>query len=232
MGGTRRGGPEVNIKHSGREDNERERERYRLEREREDRGGKLCAYRLISLGQISAQVSPKYNLYIFALLFSFQIGDPISETVAALIGIEVLIEVLIELVIALIVVLALRAFVIEKGAEVVHEIKRDGAENATKKWTDAMIGAVIDGIGIKKRSESALARAIGIDPNVNGTDVIKTESVKNVNQILRRAILKLKKSQLTVSIVNCFIQFSIKSLIDFSSKSIRTISINIIDCLC
>lgn len=39
MGGTRRGGPEVNIKHSGREDNERERERYRLEREREDRGG-------------------------------------------------------------------------------------------------------------------------------------------------------------------------------------------------
>jgi U1 small nuclear ribonucleoprotein 70kDa len=39
LGGTRRGGPEVNIKHSGREDNERERERYRLEREREDRGG-------------------------------------------------------------------------------------------------------------------------------------------------------------------------------------------------
>lgn len=38
LGGTRRGGPEVNIKHSGREDNERERERYRLEREREDRG--------------------------------------------------------------------------------------------------------------------------------------------------------------------------------------------------
>lgn len=37
MGGTRRGGPDVNIKHSGREDNERERERYRLEREREDR---------------------------------------------------------------------------------------------------------------------------------------------------------------------------------------------------
>ncbi|CAB0037695.1 unnamed protein product [Trichogramma brassicae] len=35
LGGTRRGGPEVNIKHSGREDNERERERYRLERERE-----------------------------------------------------------------------------------------------------------------------------------------------------------------------------------------------------
>jgi hypothetical protein len=30
----------VNIKHSGREDNERERERYRLEREREDRGGR------------------------------------------------------------------------------------------------------------------------------------------------------------------------------------------------
>lgn len=29
----------MNIKHSGREDNERERERYRLEREREDRGG-------------------------------------------------------------------------------------------------------------------------------------------------------------------------------------------------
>lgn len=40
LGGTRRGGPEVNIKHSGREDNERERERYRLEREREDRGGR------------------------------------------------------------------------------------------------------------------------------------------------------------------------------------------------
>lgn len=38
LGGTRRGGPDVNIKHSGREDNERERERYRLEREREDRG--------------------------------------------------------------------------------------------------------------------------------------------------------------------------------------------------
>lgn len=37
LGGTRRGGPEVNIKHSGREDNERERERYRMEREREDR---------------------------------------------------------------------------------------------------------------------------------------------------------------------------------------------------
>ncbi|XP_058457276.1 U1 small nuclear ribonucleoprotein 70 kDa [Malaya genurostris] len=36
LGGTRRGGPDVNIKHSGREDNERERERYRLERERED----------------------------------------------------------------------------------------------------------------------------------------------------------------------------------------------------
>ncbi|XP_055914402.1 U1 small nuclear ribonucleoprotein 70 kDa-like [Eupeodes corollae] len=39
LGGTRRGGADVNIKHSGREDNERERERYRLEREREDRGG-------------------------------------------------------------------------------------------------------------------------------------------------------------------------------------------------
>ena len=38
LGGTRRGGPEVNIKHSGREDNERERERYRLEREREATG--------------------------------------------------------------------------------------------------------------------------------------------------------------------------------------------------
>ncbi|XP_018335363.1 U1 small nuclear ribonucleoprotein 70 kDa [Agrilus planipennis] len=37
LGGTRRGGPDVNIKHSGREDNERERERYRLEREREER---------------------------------------------------------------------------------------------------------------------------------------------------------------------------------------------------
>lgn len=36
LGGTRRGGADVNIKHSGREDNERERERYRLERERED----------------------------------------------------------------------------------------------------------------------------------------------------------------------------------------------------
>lgn len=32
LGGTRRGGPDVNIKHSGREDNDRERERYRLER--------------------------------------------------------------------------------------------------------------------------------------------------------------------------------------------------------
>lgn len=40
LGGTRRGGPEVNIKHSGREDNERERERYRLESQREDRGGR------------------------------------------------------------------------------------------------------------------------------------------------------------------------------------------------
>ncbi|KAI8037975.1 U1 small nuclear ribonucleoprotein 70 kDa [Drosophila gunungcola] len=39
LGGTRRGGNDVNIKHSGREDNERERERYRLEREREDREG-------------------------------------------------------------------------------------------------------------------------------------------------------------------------------------------------
>uniref|UniRef100_A0A1B0FF02 U1 small nuclear ribonucleoprotein 70 kDa n=2 Tax=Glossina TaxID=44049 RepID=A0A1B0FF02_GLOMM len=37
LGGTRRGGNDVNIKHSGREDNKRERERYRLEREREDR---------------------------------------------------------------------------------------------------------------------------------------------------------------------------------------------------
>lgn len=36
LGGTRRGGPDVNIKHSGREDNDRERERYRLERERDD----------------------------------------------------------------------------------------------------------------------------------------------------------------------------------------------------
>ncbi|XKL63726.1 hypothetical protein PGB90_006090 [Kerria lacca] len=33
LGGTRRGGADVNLKHSGREDNERERERYRLERE-------------------------------------------------------------------------------------------------------------------------------------------------------------------------------------------------------
>ncbi|XP_059475918.1 U1 small nuclear ribonucleoprotein 70 kDa-like isoform X1 [Neocloeon triangulifer] len=37
LGGTRRGGPEVNLKHSGREDNERERERYRMERERDMR---------------------------------------------------------------------------------------------------------------------------------------------------------------------------------------------------
>ncbi|CAH0403992.1 unnamed protein product [Chilo suppressalis] len=34
LGGTRRGGADVNIKHSGREDNERERERYRLEQHR------------------------------------------------------------------------------------------------------------------------------------------------------------------------------------------------------
>ncbi|KAJ0184137.1 hypothetical protein K1T71_000560 [Dendrolimus kikuchii] len=38
LGGTRRGGSDVNIKHSGREDNERERERYRLEqRDRDER---------------------------------------------------------------------------------------------------------------------------------------------------------------------------------------------------
>lgn len=37
LGGTRRGGAEVNIKHSGREDNMKEKERYHLEREREDR---------------------------------------------------------------------------------------------------------------------------------------------------------------------------------------------------
>ena len=36
LGGTRRGGVEVNIKHSGREDNQREKERYAA-REREDR---------------------------------------------------------------------------------------------------------------------------------------------------------------------------------------------------
>ncbi|XP_049786820.1 U1 small nuclear ribonucleoprotein 70 kDa [Schistocerca cancellata] len=41
LGGTRRGGPDVNIKHSGREDNERERERYRLERERESARGNI-----------------------------------------------------------------------------------------------------------------------------------------------------------------------------------------------
>jgi hypothetical protein len=35
LGGTRRGGADVNIKHSGREDNERERERYRLEQHRD-----------------------------------------------------------------------------------------------------------------------------------------------------------------------------------------------------
>lgn len=38
LGGTRRGGADVNIKHSGREDNERERERYRLEQRERDRG--------------------------------------------------------------------------------------------------------------------------------------------------------------------------------------------------
>jgi hypothetical protein len=37
LGGTRRGGVEVNIKHSGREDNAREKERYLLEKERENR---------------------------------------------------------------------------------------------------------------------------------------------------------------------------------------------------
>lgn len=42
LGGTRRGGPDVNIKHSGREDNERERERYRLEHEREGRGARAA----------------------------------------------------------------------------------------------------------------------------------------------------------------------------------------------
>ncbi|XP_059050334.1 U1 small nuclear ribonucleoprotein 70 kDa [Achroia grisella] len=36
LGGTRRGGADVNIKHSGREDNERERERYRLEQRDRD----------------------------------------------------------------------------------------------------------------------------------------------------------------------------------------------------
>jgi len=39
LGGTRRGGPDVNLKHSGREDNERERERYRMERERDVSAG-------------------------------------------------------------------------------------------------------------------------------------------------------------------------------------------------
>ncbi|GBP11416.1 U1 small nuclear ribonucleoprotein 70 kDa [Eumeta japonica] len=37
LGGTRRGGADVNVKHSGREDNERERERYRLEQRDRDR---------------------------------------------------------------------------------------------------------------------------------------------------------------------------------------------------
>lgn len=39
LGGTRRGGVEVNIKHSGREDNQREKERYAREREDRMRGG-------------------------------------------------------------------------------------------------------------------------------------------------------------------------------------------------
>lgn len=38
LGGTRRGGPEVNLKHSGREDNERERERYAREMARSRSG--------------------------------------------------------------------------------------------------------------------------------------------------------------------------------------------------
>lgn len=48
LGGTRRGGPDVNIKHSGREDNERERERYRLEREREATGRGLDRERSVA----------------------------------------------------------------------------------------------------------------------------------------------------------------------------------------
>ncbi|ALC38703.1 snRNP-U1-70K [Drosophila busckii] len=51
LGGTRRGGNDVNIKHSGREDNERERERYRLEREREDREGVRSSNGLESRGR-------------------------------------------------------------------------------------------------------------------------------------------------------------------------------------
>ncbi|KAL4703589.1 hypothetical protein ACJJTC_003328 [Scirpophaga incertulas] len=46
LGGTRRGGADVNIKHSGREDNERERERYRLEQHR-DREQKRAIVRQI-----------------------------------------------------------------------------------------------------------------------------------------------------------------------------------------
>ena len=47
LGGTRRGGNEVNIKHSGREDNVREKERYRMEREREERRDDRSKYKEI-----------------------------------------------------------------------------------------------------------------------------------------------------------------------------------------
>lgn len=55
LGGTRRGGPDVNIKHSGREDNERERERYRIERERDALRGDRDRY-------LSSIFSPFYLL--------------------------------------------------------------------------------------------------------------------------------------------------------------------------
>ena len=43
LGGTCRGGADVNVKHSGREDNERERERYRLEQRDRDRDRSTAA---------------------------------------------------------------------------------------------------------------------------------------------------------------------------------------------
>lgn len=66
LGGTRRGGPDVNIKHSGREDNERERERYRLERERET-SGRLDRDRLAFCLSISCATS---NFLLYKFIYS------------------------------------------------------------------------------------------------------------------------------------------------------------------
>lgn len=213
LGGTRRGGPDVNIKHSGREDNERERERYRLEREREDRSGggavsggggnvggggmdRRADFRdrgdrkLIQLYKM--KVLNKLNYFFLILKDLTIVVDPVHR--------ELIVEK-------------------ENGLNIVadHEIAKSVEVGIVVTWMKLLIDVVIEVIVKRIRKENGHDHVI----DLKESEIVVTEIGKEIriaktgSLIYVKVTSKLKRNQLMVSLLFFIYLF----IYNFISKS-------------